>query len=100
MGIKLGENILQNTLNILFDFIVPKSQYFVFVPCQPLITHCISFVGGVLTAVDFKHETHFAAKKVHNVWADWLLSNKFVAIESTGPEMFPHTLFGLRRIVP
>jgi hypothetical protein len=78
-------NLMQNTVQMGHDFIIPEAQDLIVVRAQPLVTRFIARVIGVLPTVDFYDEALFPAYEVHNISTNRMLTNKFVTGDGTRP---------------
>jgi len=97
--IEFGQYRFQDAFDVLPDFIVPESHYPIIVLPQPVVAQGVFWVCRVLAPVNLKHKSLFAAKKVDNIRTHRFLANEFVAAKPARPEMRPHQLLGLGRVV-
>ena len=49
----------------------------------------------VLASIDFHNQVGFTAGKVCEIWTDWQLTKKFVAIQSPSAQFAPQFFLGL-----
>jgi hypothetical protein len=85
----------QNARDIAQDIVIPETQNPVVVAGQPLIADHVMRVVSVLPAIHLNNETGFATNKVHGIWADRFLPNKYVTIERARPKFAPQRTFGI-----
>lgn len=86
-------------LNILQHILVSEPYHSVTLAFQKLLTGAIRFINRmVIATIHFNNQVLFEAKKVHNEWADGLLSTEFQAIQSPVSQHCPKQLlrFGAR----
>jgi hypothetical protein len=69
--------LTQNTAEIIYDFIIAKSEDFPTVQCEQLGS-CRVFLGAVQmdVAIDFNNEFLRRARKVDDERTEWMLPSK------------------------
>ncbi len=92
---KGGRDRLKNARYVTEHIIIPESQYSVIVIKKPFVARNIARAFRVLTSIHFDDEAAFTGHQIDNVRTDRLLSNKLVAIETSGPQAMPQHSLGI-----
>ncbi len=87
------KNVLQNTIQILQDFIVPKAKNMITGLFNGLGAFCIIWIIRMLTAIGFNHKLVRTADKIGDVGADRNLPRKFITRQSAVAQCEPELLF-------
>ena len=91
-------NHVNNTLKVLKDFRIPKSDdavtLFLEFICSLLITEQVSW-RPMLPAIEFDHQFAVMAGKVGNTSANWRLPAKMAIFRFEKPQLLPQLLFRL-----
>ena len=99
-GRQTSAQILQHTLQIAHDVIVPVSNDLIASGLQTGRSIGIGWAVGVLTAVGFDDDPHFLTKKVSDTSRHRRLSAKFEAEKLTRAQCMPQLLLGIGFVAP
>ena len=92
---------LKDHINAIHHVVIPKpkdSKTILFKPESPLIV--VHFPFGVLSSIYLYDELFIVAIEVDNIQADWLLSSKAMATESSSSDVMPQDALRIRCILP
>jgi hypothetical protein len=78
---RCGEDGFPNAFDISKYFIIPEAQHAVAMIDEPSISDDVAFVSRVLAAINFDDKPLFAAHKVDDIGANWLLPHEFEVAE-------------------
>jgi hypothetical protein len=90
-------NCLQNPFAILRHLVVPEPKDFPPVALKIGVTNIVARAFRVLRAVGFDDQLSANAEKVDNVRADWDLTAKLYAIQTTVAQQAPEAQLGVGR---
>jgi hypothetical protein len=82
----LGERVRVRGAEYL---VIPKSQHLIPFSLEPFITYLISWIEGMLPAVQLYDDFLFEIHKIHNIPSNGLLATKLKTFYLSVPEMPP-----------
>jgi len=95
--LKFGQQHLQNTIEVLGNFIVPNSNGPISERCQVVIASSIVRIFRVLSPIDFNDQTRLSTDEVDIITAKRCLSGELESAELTVAKMSPESQFRLGR---
>ncbi len=93
-------NHSQYLAGLIKDLVIPETQNLESSRLQPSITHSVFVTAfSMLPTVQFDNNPAFEANKIHDIWAQRLLSPEFETFDMTSAEIAPQILLGIGDIV-
>ena len=87
--------LLQHTLQLLHNIIVPEAQHRITLAAQPHIPMLVVVhLFRMLSTVNFDNQSPLHANKIYNVVAYWLLPFEFQTQETMRPQAIPQSSLG------
>jgi hypothetical protein len=94
-------NDVHYSIDVLQNFIVPKSEDDEFLITKPTITLLVIISPfSVLSSVNFNDQSFLQAHKIDDVSSEWLLSAKFATGNLPEPKLLPEQLLSVGWIFP
>ncbi len=77
------------------NIVIPKSQYAIAMPAEPMISCSVTFVLRMLAAIDFDNEAMLATNEIHDVRSGRSLPDKLAASECARSQAIPKSIFSV-----
>jgi hypothetical protein len=97
---KLGQEGLENTVEILNDIVVPDADYAITEGAEVAVALVVFLTSEMLAAVEFDDQASLAANEVDVVAIDGLLADEFEAAELPATNACPQRKFCGRECAP